>query len=185
MKISGFNGGNGIISVNAKLRLEKGWFDGACITGTDKQFVVSFTGKDADWKGQPLFLCSSRNPHEPRIFRSIDGAVSELARIGISNVRVISEATDSVPVEHLFLQKDTTSYLLKENAHALLMAEVSFYESVEILRNLCQKLGGKVEQNTQSGEVQLYLKGTLTSIYLNPNKSYEREWSYDHCDLVV
>ena len=112
MKISGFNGGNGIISVNAKLRVEKNWFDGAYITGADKQFVVSFTGKDADWKGQPLFLCSSRNPHEPRIFRSIDGAVSELMRIGINNVQVIvSEALD-IPHQSI-VGKEKMKFCLK------------------------------------------------------------------------
>jgi hypothetical protein len=76
-----------------------------------------------------------------------------------------------------------SSYLLKENAHALLVAEVSFSESEEILCSMCLKLGGKVERSQQNSEVKLYLNGTLTTIFLNPNKSYEREWSYDYCDL--
>jgi hypothetical protein len=76
-----------------------------------------------------------------------------------------------------------SSYLLKENAHALLMSEVPFYESAKILCNICEKLGGTVEQHKQHSEIQLHLNGTLTTIYLNPDKTYEREWSYDHCDL--
>ena len=76
-----------------------------------------------------------------------------------------------------------SSYLLKENARALLMAEVSFSESVKILQDICNSLGGKTEYNRETGEVKFYLNGTLTTIFLNPNKSYEREWSYDHCDL--
>lgn len=112
MQISGFNGGNGILAVNAKLRVEKGWFDGACIKGKNKQFVVLFTGKDADWKGEPLFLCSTRSPHEPRIFKSIDGAVSELERIGINNVQVIvSEALD-IPHQSI-VGKEKMKFCLK------------------------------------------------------------------------
>ena len=74
-------------------------------------------------------------------------------------------------------------YLLGEVARALLIAEESFSESVKILQDICNSLGGKTEYNRETGEVKLYLNGTLTTIFLNPNKSYEREWSYDYCDL--
>lgn len=76
-----------------------------------------------------------------------------------------------------------SSYLLKENAHALLMAEVLFSDAEIILREMCEKLGGKIEQGEKNREVKLFLGETLTAIYLNPDESYEYEWSYDHCDL--
>lgn len=94
MKISGMNGGNYILSNMAKSRLEQGWFDGAYIKGKDNNFIVYFKGKDAEWKGDQLALSSSRNPYEPRVFKSIDGAVAELNRIGIMRLEVIIIDTD-------------------------------------------------------------------------------------------
>lgn len=73
-----------------------------------------------------------------------------------------------------------SSYLLKENAHALLMAEVSFSESEKILSSMCEKLGGKVELDREKNEYRFYLNENLIIIYLNPT-GYEREWSYNHC----
>ena len=97
MKISGLNNGGCILSSMAKTHLEKGWFDGACIKGKDSNFIIFFTGKDADWDGKPLMLSSSRNPFEPRIFKSIDGAAAELSRIGIQKINlVIADITNEV-----------------------------------------------------------------------------------------
>ncbi len=81
MGMSGINGGNYILSNMAKGRVEQGWFDGAYIKGTDSSYIVYFEGNNSEWNGEPLVLSSSRNPYEPRIFKSIDGAVSELKRI--------------------------------------------------------------------------------------------------------
>lgn len=89
MKVSGFNGGNCILSNIAKLRVEKGWIDGALITTENGLSTISFKGNHADWNGIPLILSSSRVPEEPRIFKSIDGAISELSRIGIFKVEVM------------------------------------------------------------------------------------------------
>lgn len=89
MKFSGFNGGNCILSNIAKLRVEKGWIDGAVITTENGLSTISFKGNNADWNGMPLMLSSSRAPEEPRIFKSIDGAVSELSRIGILKIEVV------------------------------------------------------------------------------------------------
>lgn len=93
MKISGLNSSGCILSSMAKVRLEKGWFDGACIEGKDNNFIIFFTGKDADWDGKPLMLSSSRNPFEPRVFKSIDGAAAELSRIGIQKINLIMTDT--------------------------------------------------------------------------------------------
>ena len=57
-------------------------------------FYHYFKGKDAEWKGDQLALSSSRNPYEPRVFKSIDGAVAELNRIGIMRLEVIIIDTD-------------------------------------------------------------------------------------------
>jgi hypothetical protein len=76
-----------------------------------------------------------------------------------------------------------SGYLLGENAHALLIAEVSFSESVKILQDMCHSLGGKVEYNEQTDEVKFYLEKILTILYLNPNKTYEYDWTYVQCEL--
>lgn len=75
-----------------------------------------------------------------------------------------------------------SSYLLKENAHALLMADVSFLKAKIFLSELCESIGGNVDTADSSNEIKLYLDGTVTCIFLNPDESYEREWSYDHND---
>lgn len=76
-----------------------------------------------------------------------------------------------------------SSYLLRENAHALLMVDESFVNAKRFLVELCVKLGGKVETMSSSTEVKLYLGETVTCIFLNPDASYEREWSYDQNDM--
>ena len=77
----------------------------------------------------------------------------------------------------------SSSYLLKENAHALLMADVPFQTAEHILNELCRSLGGTVD-TADSKEVKFYLEGTVTCIFLNPDESYEREWSYDHSEVA-
>ncbi len=76
-----------------------------------------------------------------------------------------------------------SGYLLGEVAGALLIAEVSFSESLKTLTGICNSLGGRVEYNERTGEVKFYLENTLTVIYLNPNKTYEYEWAYIQQDL--
>ena len=43
-----------------------------------------------------IVLSSSRQPYEPRIFKSLDGAIAELSRIGISeaSVKIIEEKSN-------------------------------------------------------------------------------------------
>jgi len=75
-----------------------------------------------------------------------------------------------------------SSYLLKENAHALLMADVPFLKAKKLLSELCESLSGKVDTADSLNEIKFYLNGTVTCIFLNPDKSFEREWSYNHND---
>ena len=70
-------------------------------------------------------------------------------------------------------------YLFKENTHAYLIAGLSFSETKELLTIMCQKLGGRVE-NDKDNEVKFYLEGYVTVIFLNPDDTYEYEWSYEH-----
>lgn len=89
MTFSGINGGNCIMSSTAKLRLEAGIIEGAEILKSaeilecDKAYRVQFTGKGAIWNGENLVLSSAKEPYEARIFKSIDGAMSAIDRIGL------------------------------------------------------------------------------------------------------
>ncbi|KXS05411.1 hypothetical protein AUC58_19280, partial [Acinetobacter baumannii] len=63
----------------AKERVRSGLLDRATIQGSKGGYTVIFDG--SVWEGKPLVLCSSRQPYEARLFKSIDGAVAELMRI--------------------------------------------------------------------------------------------------------
>ncbi|MDA7746012.1 hypothetical protein N8878_01605 [Psychromonas sp.] len=76
-----------------------------------------------------------------------------------------------------------SGYLIKENAHAFLLAETSYSDAKELLVKMCEKLGGRVELGEVDSEVKFYLNDSVTVIYLNPDDSYEYEWSYDHYEL--
>lgn len=76
-----------------------------------------------------------------------------------------------------------SGYLLKENASTFLMAEMSFADAKKILIDICEKLDGRVEFGTEDSEVKFYLRDSVTVIYLNPDDSYEYEWSYQHCEF--
>jgi len=73
----------------AKGRVESKSIDKAKIVGSKGKYVVEFYGSGAEWDGQQLVLCSARNPYEPRHFKSLDGAVSQLSGIGLNNLSVI------------------------------------------------------------------------------------------------
>jgi hypothetical protein len=47
---------------------------------------VVFNG--SNWNGEPLVLSSSRQPYEARIFKSLDGAIAELLRIGLTEASI-------------------------------------------------------------------------------------------------
>ena len=76
-----------------------------------------------------------------------------------------------------------SGYLLKENAHAFLMAEIPFSDASVLLVNMCEKLGGRVERGNKDSEVKLYLESSVTVISLNPGDSYQYKWSYEHAEL--
>ena len=90
MAFSGINGGNCIMSSTAKLRLEAGIIEEAEILKHEKNYLVQFTGKGATWYGENLVLSSARQPYEARIFKSIDGAMSAIERIGLKTAKIIS-----------------------------------------------------------------------------------------------
>lgn len=88
--ISGINGTNCILAGMAKARIEKQMIEGANVVGTKGSYLVEFFGKASSWNGHPLQLCSVRNPYEPRVFKSMDGAISQLQTLGLNSVKVIA-----------------------------------------------------------------------------------------------
>lgn len=84
--ISGLNGGNCILSSMAKERVKSGILDQAQILGCKGYYTVFFNG--TEWNGKPLVLSSSRQPYEARIFKSLDGAIAELLRIGLTEASI-------------------------------------------------------------------------------------------------
>ena len=66
----------------AKERVKSGILDQAQIVGYKGEYTVVFNG--TEWNGDPLVLSSSRQPYEARIFKSLDGAIAELFRIGFT-----------------------------------------------------------------------------------------------------
>lgn len=83
---SDLNGGNCILSSMAKERVKIGTLDQAQVVGAKGKYTVFFDGMQ--WKGEPLVLSSSRQPYEARIFKSLDGAIAELLRIGLNEASI-------------------------------------------------------------------------------------------------
>ena len=75
-----------------------------------------------------------------------------------------------------------SSYLVREYAHALLMANTSFQEALTHVETMCKSLGGEVNVIKNSSEVMFTFGESLTSMYLNPSNDYEYEWSYDYSE---
>lgn len=69
-------------------RIEKNLIVSASIEGTKGDYRVKFQGIGAEWNGENLYLSSVRNPYEPRVFKSLDGAVSQLQKLGLSRVDI-------------------------------------------------------------------------------------------------
>ncbi|OWO81622.1 hypothetical protein B5C26_12840 [Photorhabdus luminescens] len=70
----------------AKERVKSGILNRATIEGCKGEYTVIFDG--SEWNGKPLVLSSSRQPYEARIFKSVDGALAELLRIGLSEASI-------------------------------------------------------------------------------------------------
>ncbi|EKO5152155.1 hypothetical protein P0I91_003485 [Vibrio fluvialis] len=70
----------------AKERVKSGILDQAQVVGFKGEYTVVFDG--IEWNGEPLVLSSSRQPYEARIFKSLDGAIAELLRIGFTEASI-------------------------------------------------------------------------------------------------
>lgn len=92
--ISGINGGYCILSSMAKERVTSGILDRAQIVGFKGEYTVIFDG--TEWNGEPLVLSSSRQPYEARVFKSLDGAIAELQRIGLTeaSIKIINQSNN-------------------------------------------------------------------------------------------
>ncbi|RUO46438.1 hypothetical protein CWE21_11095 [Pseudidiomarina aquimaris] len=72
----------------AKVRVESGQIKSAQLIGTKGNYIVAFDVDETEWNDKPLVLSSSRQPYEARVFKSSDGAIAELKRIGIKSVSI-------------------------------------------------------------------------------------------------
>lgn len=88
--ISGVNGSNCILESMARIRVERKMIDRAEIVGNKGEYVVEFYGSCAEWNGEPAVLCSARDPYRPRHFKSLDGAASNLSRIGLDKLKIVA-----------------------------------------------------------------------------------------------
>lgn len=90
IKLSGIDGTRNILSSTAKLRVDAKMISHSVLKEVDGGYILEFeiNGNSVEWKGKNLVLCSARNPYEPRIFKSIDGACSEAKRIGVKGIRL-------------------------------------------------------------------------------------------------
>lgn len=89
MSISGINGTQNILSSMAKIRVEQGIITTAKIIGDKGRYEIHFTNPEAQWNDQNLTLSSTRDPYEPKQFKSLDGAIADLKRIGLMNAEVV------------------------------------------------------------------------------------------------
>ena len=88
MTFSGIDGGNCVMSSIAKVRFEAGIIERAKIIKSEENYIVQFTGKGATWNGESLVLSSAREPYQARIFKSIDGAMSAVEKIGLKTAAI-------------------------------------------------------------------------------------------------
>ena len=78
----------GIIATFAKRLSEEGRYYSTTVVGVKNKYILIF--KPLFHRNNPEYvLCSSRNPHEARIFKSITGAVNELNRLGFNDCMVV------------------------------------------------------------------------------------------------
>ncbi|MEQ9039402.1 MAG: hypothetical protein RIE24_13720 [Silicimonas sp.] len=93
--ILGLNGTNLVLESMVKARIEKGIINQARIVKGEHGYTVQFYGPAAEWNGEPIVLCSARNPYEPRQFKSLDGAVSQISRIGFDNINITAVSSET------------------------------------------------------------------------------------------
>ncbi|EJA7361177.1 MULTISPECIES: hypothetical protein [Vibrio] len=83
MSISGINGSNYVTTLIAKTRIQQGMITSAEVVGKSGKYQIHFTNDECKWKGENLVLCSVRSPYEPKIFKTIDGAIADLRRLEV------------------------------------------------------------------------------------------------------
>lgn len=71
------------------MRVEKGIITEATIIGEKGNYSVLFTNPEALWEGKPVVLSSARNPYEPKVFKSLDDAVSDIERAGLKRKDIL------------------------------------------------------------------------------------------------
>lgn len=79
----------GIIATFAKRLSENGRYYSTTVVGIKNKYILIFNPLFKREQTPAYALCSSRNPHEARIFKSITGAVNELTRLGFDGCMVV------------------------------------------------------------------------------------------------
>jgi hypothetical protein len=85
MNISGISGEHGVLSSVAKVRVEEKMFDGCILQREDNGWMLFFLGKNAEWKGERLFLTSTRSMLEPKFFKTLDAAYNAALKLGLND----------------------------------------------------------------------------------------------------
>jgi hypothetical protein len=85
MSISGVCGEHGVISSVAKIRVEKKMFDGCVLQKEEMGWMVFFLGRNAEWKGESLFLTSTRSMLVPKVFKTLDAAYNAALKLGLND----------------------------------------------------------------------------------------------------
>lgn len=80
----------GIIATFAKRLSEEGRFYSSTVVGVKNKYRVIFNPLFKRDPTPAYALCSSRNPYEARVFKSVTGAVNELNRLGFNDCMVVT-----------------------------------------------------------------------------------------------
>ncbi len=84
--ISGLSSNKCILSSMAKKQVKSGIRYEVRVVGFKGEYAVVFDS--TEFKHESLVLSSSRQPFEARIFKSLDGAIAELQRIGLTEASI-------------------------------------------------------------------------------------------------
>jgi len=121
----------------------------------------------------------------------VDVASNGMSMLAAANRRGISHQSLSKNLLKLKQLEDriastaailSSFYLLKQNAETLYNAEVKFEQAKSVLTEFCKALGGKVEESRLVNGFNLYLDDQVLEVFLNPDESFDSEWSFDELE---
>jgi hypothetical protein len=87
--ISGINGTNGVLSSMVKSRVEEGMISSGDIKEVEGGWYLYFGGKASSWDGKQIVLVSTRDMGTPRLFKSLDAAVSMARSLNVKDIKLV------------------------------------------------------------------------------------------------